>query len=386
MTAVRQPDPFYRALRSIKPLRALVRSGRNLLAQNRLTVWQLAGRERASGLSLEILFSGQIENKNYIAQLAFDNTGTEAALGRRWIRNLVERDTVRLAGDEALVIVGLNEAQRERYRDRFKFQVPCWIGGEIDLGALIDHWRYSKNSRYILGQLRKSETTYEITRDRDAFERFYYGMYLPYITNVYGNHAFLMSHEDMVGQLDRCELVLVKRHGEYVAGQILVYDGRQVRGWSVGVKDGDRSYVEAGAIKALDYLLPPYLRENGYNFLHLGGSRPFLRDGVLAHKKRLGLRLTDHSAQGFAVKLPATSAGAWAFLASNPFVQELDGQYWGSVFHAGPVPPSEEQLRQLYRQHNINGMTGMIVYLQQSAMTPVSVPQELQGKVRIEYV
>jgi len=49
--------------------------------------------------------------------------------------------------------------------------------------------------------MRKNETTLEVTENRDAFEYFYSNMYLPYITNRYGNRAFPISHEDMMEKL-----------------------------------------------------------------------------------------------------------------------------------------------------------------------------------------
>ena len=242
----------------------------------------LEGAERHSGQPLRILFAGQLENKNYIAQLAFAERAADQALGRRWLWALLPPVGKRESDGVDLRIIELDERQRRRLRERFQFFVPIWIGGEVDLPSRIARLQHSKNAKEDLRRMRKNETTSEVTRDPKAFEYFYSNMYSPYIKNRYGDHAFSMSHEEMAGMYGNSDLFFVKVRGERVAGQILLYENDRVRAWSIGVKDGDRSYVKAGAIKALDYLLFSYLAERGYKVLHMGASRPFLLDGALA--------------------------------------------------------------------------------------------------------
>jgi hypothetical protein len=80
---------LYRLLRAITPLRAAVHFARKRLSRYRPQVWRLEGRERVSGAPLVIVYAGQIENKNYIAELAFGRTRTEVSLGRKWVCNLM---------------------------------------------------------------------------------------------------------------------------------------------------------------------------------------------------------------------------------------------------------------------------------------------------------
>ncbi len=155
----------------------------------------------------------------------------------------------------------------------------------------------------------------------------------PTSRTVMATAAFPMSHEDMVGKLGCSELFFVTVRGERVAGDILLYEDDRVRAWSTGVKDGDPSYVKAGAMKALDYLTSQYLAERGYKALHMGGSRPFLLDGVLRHKRGRRVRISDHTKRYFSLSLTAGSVGAKAFVANNPFIYENKGTYRGRNLH-----------------------------------------------------
>jgi hypothetical protein len=384
-TSARESGALYRVLRAIKPLRALVRSGRELLARHRRPVWRLTGQERTSGLPLEIVFAGQLENKNYIAELAYGGTGSEVSLGRKWVRDLAHRAAACGTGMEAMVFVEMDERQRQRFGDRFPFHVPCWVGGDIDLVAVMARLQHSKNAKEDMRRFRKSELGYQVTTDKEAFERFYHDMYLPYIKNVYGERAFLVNMSEFSSTIEHGELLLVKQREESIAGQIILYENGCARAWIVGIKDGDRAYVKAGAIKALDHFLAVHVSERGYRRLHQGASRPFLLDGVLHHKKRRGLRITDHAERGFAIDFPVESPAAWAFLASNPFVYRQNGQYRGAVFRGGDSSPSEEELRLLVEDLYMDGMEGLSVYLAGPARTPAAIPAELHDKVRIEY-
>jgi len=101
-------------------------------------------------------------------------------------------------------------------------------------------------------------------------------------------------------------------------------------------------------MRALDYLRSQYLAERGYKALHMGGSRPFLLDGVLRHKRELKVRLSDHTKRIFSLNLTASSAGAKAFIANNPFIYENKGTYRGAIFIEPDLPLSQERLRELY--------------------------------------
>lgn len=353
---------LYRLLRAVAPLRAAVRFMRGRIERYRLPVWRLEGRERASGTPLAIVFAGQLENKNYVAHLAFADPPAEQALGRRWLWTLLPSRRKRKSGGVDLRIVESYENQRRWLKARFQFFVPIWIGSELNLDKAVARIRRSKNVKYDLQRMRRNETTYEVTRDREAFEYFYSNMYVPYINNRYGNRAFSMDHEDMVAKLGCSELFFVKVRGERVAGHLLLYENGGVRAWSAGVKDGDSSYVKAGAIKALDYLTHQYLAERDFKFLHLGGSRPFLLDGVLRHKKLLGARLSDHTRRYFSLSLTPGSKGAEAFVASNPFIYESKGAYWAAFFTDSDLPISQGQLRELHDGYYMDGLAGLSLF------------------------
>jgi hypothetical protein len=352
-----------------------VNRARDLLARYWPLVWRLEGYERESGLPLAVMFAGQLESKNYVAHLAFAGTPRESALGHRWIWRVLPRNW---RGDSVdLRVVELETRERQRFRGRYQVCIPCWVGGEIDLAAAVAHTRESKNAKEDLRRIRRDQIEYEVTRSDQAFERFYVNMYTPYIESVYGDRAFSMSHAEMTRMRDRSELFIVKMKGEPVAGVIIVYENGRPRAWSLGVKDGNRAYVKAGALRALDYLLVFYLAGKGHVTVHMGASRPFLKDGVLRHKRRNGLRLTDHTSRSYALRPAQRSRAAEAFLKNNPFIAlEQDESLRGMVFLDDESASSRPKLEQLIAEYEIPGLSGFDFRAAADMRPLVSVPVE----------
>jgi hypothetical protein len=103
------------------------------------------------------------------------------------------------------------------------------------------------------------------------------------------------------------------------------------------VKDGDPAHVKAGVLAALYYFSMSHLINKGYQRLHLGATRPFLRDGVLQYKKKWGTRIVGSSRRWFVLNPLRNIIGVKAFLANNPFVFESDSGLNGALF-VGQAP------------------------------------------------
>ena len=95
-------------------------------------------------------------------------------------------------------------------------------------------------------------------------------------------------------------MILIKFKDQEIAGSLIAYKGHNARLWCFGIKDANPDYVKMGAFGALYYFSFQYLKNKGFKQVGVGGSRPFLNDGVLNYKKKWGLRITDLISQGIA--------------------------------------------------------------------------------------
>lgn len=304
---------------------------------------------------MTLLFSGRRESKSYLVHLAFAE-GYDERHERVPVWRLA-RFAHRHRRMQALTI--REQVWRPRRAPAGTFYIPCWIGGHIDLAKTESLRLTSGQVKADLRRIRKRSYDMVVERGRECLSTFYEEMYRPYVRNVYGARAVITPKSEVESNAEHAELVLVCEQGQPVAGQIMLYDGSEVRGWLIGVKDGDRRHVRAGAIAAIYHHTLRYLTNRGYERVHAGASRPFLNDGVLRYKAKWGMRISDHASKWFALRLPPLSDGALSFLAHNPFVHEVAGKYYGALFVRDRlVPPSTPEIDAL----RVEGLAGITLF------------------------
>lgn len=355
----------YRLLRAIGPLRKAVRGFRERVYRYRVPVWYLEGTGRVAGLRLSMVFAGHPPSKNYFAHLAFERGYSERFLGEVWLWN-VRRVGLRRQSD--LIVTHEWTASRESSTRRKGFCMPCWIGTEIEIGRAAELCRTSENIKSDVRRLIRNGLTYEITKNPVAMENFYSSMYVPYVERAHGGRTMLTPWEEFATELDRAELMLLRKDGEIIAANLLVdLGGGRARTRAVGVKDGDQEYVKLGAVAALYYFEIMHLREQGYDKLHYGASRPFLKDGVLGFKKKYGARIVDKDRRIFRMRVTRYSDGVKAFLRNNPFVSEQGGRFYANFFVNRSADVGGASLREQLSRHRVEGLAAARVYSLENA-------------------
>ena len=361
MTKKQEHGSTYRALRTIKPLRRMVRVVRDFLERYRPATWLLEGTEHHSGQLLRVFFAGLLENKNYFARLAFGGNHAEIERGGMWFWS-VFRLARNSRADHDLAIIDMDIPIGRHLKSQDSFLVPNWVRGEVDLAVAMKQIQRSDSVKTDLRKIRWHGYRYEVTKDEREFERFYHEMYLPYVRQTYAGMMVLMPHVDMRNYMARSELLLIKSGAEAVAGLMLLHDGTIVRAYALGVKDGDTQYVKSGALAATYYFAILYLAERGNQRLHLGGSRPFLRDGVLQYKKKWGTRIVDHSPNSFVFTPTHNTMAVKSFFANNPFFFEAAGTLSGAIFVAREFAIPDERIQRWHKDFVEMGISRVQIF------------------------
>ena len=357
---------FYKFLKKIGPLRVLVSKLKRFIGRYREDIWFLEGRECLSKQPLSVLFSGDLNSRNYIKRLIFGDSPVKVVNTSNWRSRGWNSRLLKLASTSNerhdMAILELDMPSMPTVTEAPMFRIPCWIGGEKSLHAAAEISRRSTQIKSDIRRIRKSRLKYRVTSDPDEFDQFYYSMYLPHIQRVFGDHAYLMRYKQMQEAIPHCELFIITQDGEDIAGGILVYDGSEiVKGWSTGVKDGDHRWVRKGALAALEYLQTDYLLEKGFSRYHTGGSRPFLKDGVLCFKKNRGMKIVDNTDKSFLILPVKDCAGLRGFLVGNPFIYEDQGKLKGAVFTSSENP-SEDDIARLFHDLYIPGLEYLTLF------------------------
>jgi len=334
---------------------------RKYLSKFRYSVWFLEGAERHSNADLRMLYVGGSEvNKNYIANLAFRPAVHERFLGRFWMLRPT-RFKHELAAETDMVVTEIKKGFMDG-SDKSCFFVPCWIDGRINIDETLHLTETIEKIKCDLRRVRKSQYAHQVSHERKEFIDFYNHMYVPHTTKNYGNEATLHSLEGILKKFEWSELLLIKDGEKPIAGEVIEYQSNGPKLLCLGVLNGDRRYVNAGAIAALFYFRLMHLKNKGYTEIDFGASRGFWNDGVLRYKRKWGLNLTATRGGGFLIHQLNLNRGTKAFLENNPFIiSEPDGLSSVCFFDDKRTMTQKEQKR-ILSTVNAPGIKKLLVY------------------------
>ncbi len=354
------------------------------LRRLRVDVWLAEGEELHSGSPLSVLCAVSEHEQKYLLELIFRKPYRRGHLGRHWLWNIAESPSA-TASACSLVILETDESHLKcaLARSHNSYFIPGWVFGEVTLP------RDPEATRKVNGDLRRIRRhglQFEITRDPGQCDDFYNNMYVPYISKIFGDRAILVSGQRMQADMAFSDLLLIRNQEQTIAGQLLMhYESGSCFG-IMGVRDGNRDNVKAGAACALYHYGFQYLQDQGHRKAWLGWSRPFLNDGVLQFKKKWSQRIVKSEFDGFVLTVVANTPGSTAFLCNNPFLFKRDGHFFGAVFLDAEQPPTTEAIEHIGKEFFHTGMARVCVHCLRQPPESTSSPTSSELPDYIELV
>ena len=301
----------------------------------RKEVWLLEAADANDLNNNSVLFIGNTQEMHYISGLFF-NDYTQRLIGRHWLWQVLFPKR-KIHKNCSFSVIQTGWKSDKFIRSKRMFCVPTWVFGSVDLTADFDaQLRNNKSAKRNLRKVKNGHFEVEVSSDPLLFEEFYYKMYQPYIYKRYGECAIDMSYNRLKGQfVNGSEILFVIKESQRIAGTMICYKDDNTVAYELGVRDGDFRWVEQGAISALYFNTINYCRSKGIKKLSLGGSRPFLSDGVLNYKLRnWNMKIDDYSKTFyFLIKQHRQSNFAQDFLSKNPFISLKNGDMVVNTFY-----------------------------------------------------
>jgi hypothetical protein len=310
-----------------------------------------------------VLFVGNPPEKHYVGKLFFKNDFACRSLGFFWLWQILFTNKALRHISSFCIIQTRWPLFRSTLFKKWHC-LPAWVYGSVNLKT--DFSKFAQKSRSAKNTLRKIQKrgfSVEISSDPAMFDEFYHRFHQPYMKNRHGESSVEVSYNRMKAKfLNGGELLFVSDGSLRVAGSMLQYNNGEVTAYRLGVRDGDFRWVEKGAISALYFHLLSYCRFQGFPKLHLGGSRPFLSDGVLNYKlKNWNMTIDDYAKDFyFLMKLQKKSPSTAEFLCSNPFVSFKGSKMVANVYFSGtdhlPDRGAADRLRTKYAGYGLGNV------------------------------
>jgi hypothetical protein len=362
-----------------------------LLLQLRLKLWLATGDEITSGAPLSILYATPFgytnpigwdarRDINYLCELALGPSFKEYYYGRIWLWN-IPKLIKNHNGAYALVIVQLHESNLKLLKSPNWFFIPNWVIGEIK-APLNEAILKNSSIKSDLRRIRKHSLNFEVTQNYKRFDEFYYNMYVPHITKAHGSSAYIMPYNYMRAEFQKCELLLIKKKEERIAG-ILIVNDEVPRLWCLGVRDKNPEYIKDGAVGALLYYSLLYLKNKDYTTINFGLSRAFLSDGVLQYKRKWSQTIVGATPFGYALKILAYTDPIKAFLQKNPFIYRSYEGLQGTVFVDADKALSSDEIEKIDKKYFHEGLSKLHVscFHNVAAIMQDSIPPDLSDRI-----
>lgn len=354
-------------------MQAISANGRMLVASVLCRTWILRGRLKDCEHDVTLLYGGHKEHLSYIRRLLFGAQSDARYLGRRAIWSLPA--VSRRLGAELALIPGCESLRRFHPGDA-GFFIPWWVTGEISTALDYSKPPWKRQLSGDLRRLKKIQYGHVVSRSPRDVQLFYESMYLPLIERSHGDGALPADLDEMLSHIRAGgELIFTLEGDEFVAGELLIYMRDLAISRAIGVKDADPALIKRSVMAASTLSAIQHARDKGFSRLHLGGSRPFLTDGVLQYKKKWGLKLVGHDRYGHFLRVMELSSGVRSLLERMPFIYVRNGQLWGAVFEDAdhPEPPVPTRARPI----GVAGLSGITIHKMRSSIKAMEPPVEV---------
>jgi len=133
--------------------------------------------------------------------------------------------------------------------------------------------------------------TYRTSHSDEDLELFYDRMFKPYILSRHKDASVMVDYSYFEKRMKKkdSQLFLLMQGEETVAASFTERKHGNIKFSGIGVLDGRRDLIQAGAIRALYYFMLTYFRDKGVNVINFGGTSPMLSDGLTRFKRTLGV-------------------------------------------------------------------------------------------------
>jgi hypothetical protein len=271
--------------------------------------------------TLKIAYAGYSSIKrNYYVRFILGKSSQHTFLGRKvyWqITDLIK------SSDFDIIISEVSQVVLNHFHKSNGFIIPGWVMMRINIDRPLSEICNKHESHFsdVKRRIRKHNLTYEIIAGADNITYFYEKFYLPYMSRRHGEEAWI-EELDIIKELSSSPFFLAVREEGVIAGISLL---KKAEGslylLRMGLLDGNEEYRSHGVIGALYYFAMLEAQNMGCRVLELGGTRPFLSDGLTKFKSGLGAEFTTNNPDGneyLWLGINGKSTAAKEFMRRNP--------------------------------------------------------------------
>lgn len=296
----------------------------SLVFQICLSVYIVKGVEKQSHEMMSVLFVGNERFPFFFFNRVFEKDMVVEEKGRVYLWNISKLK--RRYGMVDSVVVSCDRFY-QRFLHRAGFYVfPHLVNMVYDSSKNFDQLmkKLSHSAQEDVRKVKKTGFSFEISRDIEKIQRFYYKMYRPMIETRVGTENAFQTDVLFLQFFYQAEyeLLLISYHGQEVSGCFFHHTDDTMFLKYAGVHQGDVSLIKKGAFSAIYYFVIVHAKDLKVTTVDFGGVRPFFNDGLFQYKRKWGMTVGPHDIvkKVFGLQIVRKSGPSKQFLMHNPFI------------------------------------------------------------------
>lgn len=195
-----------------------------------------------------------------------------------------------------LVAVGIDRVSARLFLRPHDFEVPMWLSSLSQVPEDLQVFtRNHKSAQADIRRVRIKNFECHLSRAAEDLDCFYDRFYVPFIPARHGEKVALVPRWRMRLMFRMGMLYWITQAGERLSGCLVIVKGGQFRLVVNGMLDGRLELLQHGALSAIYVHSILEARKLGCKEIDMGGSKPWLQDGVFRYKNKWAseLRLLD---------------------------------------------------------------------------------------------
>lgn len=325
---------------------------------------------------LRMRYFGTLDLFRYLLLRTFETEKLEIAEGRILLCRVPRRmkaveEDQDLMISQAVLEIGPDLERPYHFRGQDKVQQ------KIDISAPWEEIRkrFHSNARDTERKVRKYGFTCHISRDPKDFQYFYQQMYLPHTQRKFGIVAAVDPISWQSEKFGDGFLMVLDLKNQPVAATLCSIKDDTFSYWRMGVLDPDLDAARQGGQAALYLFMIQMAKEKGLKWVDLKQSRPFLNDGVFAHKRKWGSMVFPYAdAESWVYyRILRYSEPVIRFFELNPAIVLTDQGLKGVVGWLGNEWVSTSDRDKLIEKYYSPGLQGLLL-LTRHSQTPLEIP------------
>jgi hypothetical protein len=244
----------------------------------------------------------------------------------------LSRDLARLEGEADLVVLRVPRLIADLAQGGTSIVMPESVGMRAPIAEIEARRRGSTSVISAERRVRRAGLAPRQSEDPRDFDLFYDSMYVPFARTRFQDAAVVRSREALRRRLRNGSLFWVEQAGRPVAGYLVERQDRVLHLLIFGTDVDPVLARELGLMSAIRLFATEHAAATGAEFLDLGGSLPWLRDGSLRSKHLWGANLVRRrwSNGALLVRWPAWNPTVSAFIGLAPMVRGA-GKGWEAL-------------------------------------------------------